>query len=408
MTISRKTKKRIWRLSLGIALIVELVFLYIALVSLWQDSDGMDYSQMTIFIAIAIWIYIAFLKQRTIDTALFAVDEKIKTHTIVQHLKDGVAVLNSNNLVILLNTRAATILGQDEVAILGKDISPFLDPALGQLLAAGRSGETEGDCITTGKRIRISLIELPVARGEEVLKLLHIHEAAQTPVNPAGNPDMEQCLAAAAAHAQRLGKGMAGIITGTDPLNKGAVALAALRSLTLGTALRGACAAMGPDLRNLKRTPMSLSMLLDSVLATCRPLAQAMGVNIELPRSDQDLVINVDAGLIETALLQIIGQAILESETNGKSVTIKTASFGSHAGIAVIDNGETLPADAIPRLFEHLDNGLIGANAHILRKRTHGFQAPRKIVEAHGGTMVIDSPPEGGLRVTLMLPGATA
>ena len=85
MTTTKAKKKRLWQCLLVMGLICELAMISIFTVSMIKGFYRTSVWQSILFLAIGIWIYIAYLKQRHMDVSKFAVDEKIKTHAPVSY-----------------------------------------------------------------------------------------------------------------------------------------------------------------------------------------------------------------------------------------------------------------------------------------------------------------------------------
>ncbi len=151
----------LWSLALGFGLVAEIVFIAISVRSFVQGDGQIPLWQATLFMAIAVWVYIAYLKQRAVDISRFVVDEKIKTHSLVQNLKEGIMVVDPDNHILLLNAKAAEITGLPEIESLGEDLSTKVDEAIGSILGSGQAGESEGKVIQSGHTVRMSVIHLP-------------------------------------------------------------------------------------------------------------------------------------------------------------------------------------------------------------------------------------------------------
>ena len=87
-----------------------------------------------------------------------------------------------------------------------------------------------------------------------------------------------------------------------------------------------------------------------------------------------------------------------------------SASDGQYVTLAVSDEGPGIPADAREKVFEKFFR-VPGRDSHDPRRKGVGLGLPiaRRLVEAQGGRIWIDSPPEGrGTLVQLRLPAAPA
>jgi signal transduction histidine kinase len=121
-------------------------------------------------------------------------------------------------------------------------------------------------------------------------------------------------------------------------------------------------------------------------------LAATSIVSIDLAQLTQ--VIN---RLIENAVGALTSPAWHPDERHPRRITVASVVAGPHVRLTIGDSGPGIPADVLPRVFEPLfTTRNFGAGL--------GLPITRQIVEQHGGTIAIESPPEGGATVTIWLP----
>ncbi len=120
--------------------------------------------------------------------------------------------------------------------------------------------------------------------------------------------------------------------------------------------------------------------------------AEQVGADIVV-RASSRAVVPCPAGLIESAIGNLVGNAIVHVEGRARRlVAIETADQGPNVKITVSDTGSGLPADADPRaLFEPY---VRGKNARG-RGLGLGLATVKKVVEAYGGNVGVNSTPEG-------------
>lgn len=137
-----------------------------------------------------------------------------------------------------------------------------------------------------------------------------------------------------------------------------------------------------------------------SLAAEVEQQAQAdrTGVSLQVDVAyDGDIVVDRDA--LVRALLNLVRNA-LEATPAGGRVTLRLArdDDGATLVIDVADSGRGIPAELLPTIFEpfvtHGKQGGIGL----------GLANVRTIVEAHGGTIAVDSSPGSGTRFRARLP----
>ena len=139
-----------------------------------------------------------------------------------------------------------------------------------------------------------------------------------------------------------------------------------------------------------------------ALLPEATSAAGAAGIKIDAPQVSKDQFVLGDADLLKLALKQALINALAVSPTQS-TVMIKTAELGENIGISVIDRGPDIDPGKTPQLFELIYTGATGKDGKTVRKESIGYYLARGIVEAHGGSLWADTPPEGGLRISMML-----
>jgi signal transduction histidine kinase len=111
---------------------------------------------------------------------------------------------------------------------------------------------------------------------------------------------------------------------------------------------------------------------------------------------DDGLVVWVDPVRFEQVLTNLLTNAY---RYGGPEVAVEGRREGETVRLSVIDNGEGVPADLVPRLFEVFARG---SNAESQGGSGIGLALCRRLVEAFGGDIAYD--PNGrGARFTVRL-----
>ena len=140
-------------------------------------------------------------------------------------------------------------------------------------------------------------------------------------------------------------------------------------------------------------------------------LAALMGHTIDLIRRDPifaaiDVRIDGSTGLVQAdaAQLQLVLQNVLmnaaQAMSGQGSVSIAFSVTEGRSRMSIADGGPGMPPDVLENAFEPF---------FTTKSRGTGLGLPlaKRIVEAHGGEITIQTPATGGTTVTLMLPLAT-
>ena len=156
---------------------------------------------------------------------------------------------------------------------------------------------------------------------------------------------------------------------------------------------------MVTDLLDFARTPSpkitrtSTEQLVNDAL---RSVAAPTNVVIE-KRLDPSLpALDVDPFLMQRALTNIIGNA-LQAMPNGGTLSIKTKKNGQSASIRVADTGTGIPPENIRKLFEPLFTTKS-------RGVGLGLAIVKSMIEAHGGTITVESDVGRGAKFCITLP----
>lgn len=149
----------------------------------------------------------------------------------------------------------------------------------------------------------------------------------------------------------------------------------------------------------LERKPVELGALIASALDELKYLTSRKRVSISFGRTAK-VTIQADKKFLSVALLNILDNAIRYSPNGRVAITLE--SVEGRAEITVADNGMGIHPDDLPYLFERFYRG---KNALLLEPNESGvgLYLAKRIIEKHGGTILVDSTLGKGttVRVTL-------
>ncbi len=150
----------------------------------------------------------------------------------------------------------------------------------------------------------------------------------------------------------------------------------------------------------LERQPQSLRSLITAATSAIQSqLTVRHRLDLRLPRST--VLVNVDAGRIETILRNLLDNAIKFSPDGGEISCRVTVSRGI-AHIAVVDHGLGIPAEQMHRLFTRFSRLVTPENSHISGTGL-GLYLSRELARLHGGDITARSTPGGGASFVLTL-----
>jgi signal transduction histidine kinase len=136
----------------------------------------------------------------------------------------------------------------------------------------------------------------------------------------------------------------------------------------------------------LDRQPTDLAALIDDSLAAFRPTTKAVlraDVEADLPP------VIVDAARIRQVLANLLANAVRHVAADGR-VTVSARRDGAWLLIEVADNGAGIRADILPHVFERFTREPGSAGSGL------GLAIARDLVQAHGGSISVDSEPGRG------------
>jgi len=132
-----------------------------------------------------------------------------------------------------------------------------------------------------------------------------------------------------------------------------------------------------------------------------RPLAEHTGLRLE--RAGQPgLAAAAPVGAVETVLDAVLDNAVKFSAP-GDVITVRTARCGDRVEIAVRDTGPGLAPDELERATDRFWRSPSQSN---VEGSGLGLAIAARTVELAGGTLALESPEGGGLRVVARLPAA--
>ncbi len=155
---------------------------------------------------------------------------------------------------------------------------------------------------------------------------------------------------------------------------------------------------------SLDRETLALRSVVVDGIDAARPAAEGAGVTIELvddPSGDPDFVIG-DRDRLAQALDNLLSNA-LKFSARDATVTVSLRHDDGFVSVAVIDTGDGIPAVEQEHLFDRfarsdtaIERGVPGAGL--------GLAVVKAIVEAHDGTVELESQVGTGTTVTMRLP----
>ncbi len=152
--------------------------------------------------------------------------------------------------------------------------------------------------------------------------------------------------------------------------------------------------------QTMKRLPMNLGQTVRDCVAHIQPLADEQHVKIscDVP----PLACMGDSDRLSQVVTNLLTNAITYNKENGE-VRIGGAAMNGSVTLTITDTGVGISTEDLSHLFERFyraDKSRTSGNTGL------GLAISKAIVEAHGGTIAVDSKPGQGTSFTVRLPGA--
>ena len=339
-------------------------------------------------------------------------------------LRDGVLLFNAEHRAVMVSDAVALFLNKPESALAGKQLEEIFEPetALGkavlQAFASGSQVSAESVTLEDGRQVQISLDRIDDGMGGAsnmgTLLTLRDTESAQ-------QLGQELEVSRRLAAIGRLTAGVGHEVK--NPINAMVVHLELLRAkLESGTApeFRGAqrhVDILTGEMQRLDRVvqtladfsrPMELHLqerdlrqVIGAVTELTAAEMQENGVDVVIETPADAVMVRVDAELIQQALLNLMLNG-MQAMTFGGKMRVVIRREPPFAAVEVTDNGEGIPPELMPRIFElYFTTKAKGSGI--------GLATTYRILQMHGGAMDVKSnadpaSPERGTTFTLRLP----
>ena len=149
----------------------------------------------------------------------------------------------------------------------------------------------------------------------------------------------------------------------------------------------------------LRREPVALADVVGRAIDLYRDVAEAKGVMLTVA-APADIVVTADRTRLEQVAANLIDNAVKYTPPGGR-VDVEVLRDADAAVLRVRDTGPGIPADELPRIFDRLFRG---DTSRAERGLGLGLSLVKAVVEAHGGTVEVESEPGRVSVFTVRLP----
>jgi signal transduction histidine kinase len=155
----------------------------------------------------------------------------------------------------------------------------------------------------------------------------------------------------------------------------------------------------------LVRQPEDVSLLIEQAVKAVRVKAAHKGLEISLDISSSSSPVNIDYHRISQVLRNLLANAVTHTPHGGK-ITVSAKNSDHMVEVSVSDTGEGIPPEDLPNMFERFYR-VDKSRARNGGGYGLGLTIAKRLIEAHGGTINVQSELGRGTCFSFTLPIST-
>lgn len=153
---------------------------------------------------------------------------------------------------------------------------------------------------------------------------------------------------------------------------------------------------------NLVYQPDNIARVITSAVASIQPKANSKRVSLKLDLPDQIPIAEIDSQRISQILYNLLDNALRHTSQGGE-ITVAAAEHDGYIEVTVADNGEVIPPEDLPHIFERFYR-VDKSRAKATGGNGLGLTIVKRLVEAHGGKIKVQSELGKGSRFAFTIP----
>ena len=152
----------------------------------------------------------------------------------------------------------------------------------------------------------------------------------------------------------------------------------------------------------LRHEPVRLAEVVERAVELYKDVAETKGITLDVTMDGDaaGVMVNGDRMRLEQVAANLIDNAVKYTPTGGR-VEVQAGSENGTAVLRVEDSGPGIPSDELPRIWTRLFRG---DASRAERGLGLGLSLVKAIVQAHGGTVAVESAPGQGSTFRVSLP----
>jgi len=152
----------------------------------------------------------------------------------------------------------------------------------------------------------------------------------------------------------------------------------------------------------LFRKPEDVSELIRKAASAVQPAVKAKGLSLQVNLAEALPLCQIDAHRIGQVLRNLLDNAVAHTPEGG-AITIAAVEQGDWVEVSVADTGEGIPSADLPNVFERFYR-VDKSRARATGGSGLGLTIAKRLVEAHGGRIGVQSEPGKGSRFAFVIP----
>jgi signal transduction histidine kinase len=329
---------------------------------------------------------------------------------LLEHSPDPLISVGQENRITFVNAEAQRMLGQSAEALTSKTLSEVLPTMpLDDLMPGARLARPLADIEIGGEVFSPSIRTLPSEADDELtIALRNVtarrkKEARRLDFYSMIAHDLRSPLSALLMRTDLLLRGRRGVLSAEMIVDLRKME-ANMRSLVALINDFLDFARMEEGAHKMERTRFDVDALIAEIVDDFRPLVESTHQEIRIETS-APIFVQGDRRRLQQVLTNLIANGIKFTPAGG-TIIVRSALAGHWCEVQIEDDGPGIEPEVLPLLFQRYARA--PKRAGIAEGTGLGLLIVREIVEAHGGTVGVESTLGKGSRFWFRVPGVEA